>query len=233
MFLLVATAAQKASSKTEIALAETAKALSESAKSLSESSGSSVSPGVLLAGAVAVIAASVITAIALSRQTSKTLNAEKKRLEMQLHDERERLSAQLAHDRAVRERDELRHFADEAAAHFDLLTWEVIELDELREELEGEGKKLTMSDEFNKTWHAVFRGIREADTLSARLALRLGEDHPTAAIYRSGWQLYHECLKSMKAEEPRDPDLFKKGGQAAGAFMRACNDLLAADLSWA
>jgi hypothetical protein len=152
---------------------------------------------------------------------------------MQLHDERERLATQLSHDRAGRGRDELRKFADEAAARFDLLTWEVIELDELREKVEGEGKKFEASDEFKKAWETVFRGIREADTLSARLALRLGENHPTAAIYRSGWRLYHECLKSMKAGEPTDPDLFRKGGQAAGDFMRACNELLAADLSWA
>ncbi|HWC47922.1 MAG TPA: hypothetical protein VG448_03475 [Solirubrobacterales bacterium] len=233
MFLAAATAAQKAASKTEIALAEATKALSKSAKALSETSNGSVSPEVLLAGAIAVIAASVITAIALSRQTTKTLNAEEKRLAMQLSDERERLATQLSHDRAVKERDELRRFADEAAARFDLLTWEVIELDELREKMESEGKKPQESAEFEEAWKTVFRGIREADTLSARLALRLGENHPTAAIYRSGWRLYHECLKSMQAGKPTDPDLFAKGGQAAGDFMRACNELLAADLSWA
>jgi hypothetical protein len=81
MFLAAAIAAQKASSKTEIALAEAAKALSGSAKAISESSRNSVSPEVLLAGAIAVIAASVITAVALSRQTTKTLNAENRRLE--------------------------------------------------------------------------------------------------------------------------------------------------------
>jgi hypothetical protein len=203
------------------ALSESSKALSEAAKALTESgNGDTVPVTVLWAGALAVVAAAIITAVAVHYQTKKTLAAEQKRL-----------TTQLDHERKLREREELRILIDEAAARFDLLTWEAIELDEQVDRVVADEGDPSQSEEVDELAETLFAGIREADTLGARLAVRLGENHPTARIYRGCWQVYHEYLQKLKDPEGKtDPETFAHSGKAAGDFMRAANELVRSEL---
>lgn len=207
-------------------LGETARILREVIEAVGESSDSnSVSSEALLAGAVAVVAAAVITALAVYFQTKRTLAAEKERLEIQL-----------ANDRAIREREELRGVLDEAVARIDLLTMEMQDVKDGRERIESErdtdarlGKG--ESEEYDELLRTAFKGIGAADTLAGRLALRLGQGHEVVQNYRRAWSLYNAYLgESENQDGTPDGAAFGAAGRAVGDFMRQSYDLFGTEL---
>src|SRR4051794_21116969 len=74
---------------------------------------SEVSEGVLWAGAIAIVLSATIAAGVTIWRTRALLGAEANRLNQQLDGEAERLDRQLAHARAMSEREELRSVIDE------------------------------------------------------------------------------------------------------------------------
>lgn len=183
----------------------------------------SVPVSVLWAGAAAVVLASIITAATVILQTRTTLAAEQRRLE-----------TQLKHEREMREREELRKLVDEAAARLDLLTFEVDDLRRARLRIEAEmgssSLKLGQSDEFDECLEKVFDGLREVDTLAARLAVRLSQEHEMVEIYREAWKCYFTFRATMAKGSDPDPDTFKNAGLYSGQFMRAGHELLGSQL---
>jgi hypothetical protein len=181
----------------------------------------SVPISVLWAGAIAVVLAAIITAVAVSLQTKRTLRSAEKRL-----------AIELAHERAMRERDELRVLVDEAVARLDVLVLEALEARRSRLQGDSEGEKSNAVDSSEPAMQlkTVFVGLREVDTLAGRLAVRLGGQHSAVDAYRAAWRCFREIYEGLHSAEGVPEGKFSEAGRHAGDFMRQCHNLVGSEL---
>lgn len=164
--------------------------------------------------------------------SEERLDAERGRLQMQLDAEAKRLGRQLAHDRWMREVEELRRLIDDAAATGLTAANAVHELREpIRQELDGGDCGDDFPDQVRRATSAVQRmqGIVE------RLELRLGPEHRVPVSF-SGWQSAIEEALEYLEDSPATKEHLRKGGERLKvsserylAFMDAARDYVRLD----
>jgi hypothetical protein len=188
---------------------------------LGTADGESVPISVLWAGAIAVVVAAVITALGVALQTRRTLKSAERQL-----------NRQLAHDRAMRERDELRVLVDEAVARLDLLVLESLEAREIKRRVDTGNSESADVDptSLDEQLKKVFGGIREIDTLAGRLAVRLGQHHAAVEAYQAAWRSLGNIYEGLIRGEELTDEVFSEAGEHAGKFMRECHKLVGSEL---
>jgi hypothetical protein len=181
----------------------------------------SVPISVLWAGSLAVVLAAVITAVTVSLQTKRTLRSAERQL-----------AAQFAHERAMRERDELRVLVDEAVARLDVLVLEALEAGRLRSLIDsnGESSEAAGSSGLEAELKKIFVGLREVDTLAGRLAVRLGQSHSVVETYQAAWRCFGEIYDALLGSDGMPKEKFSEAGEHAGEFMRLCHGLVGSEL---
>ena len=173
--------------------------------------------GVLLAGA-AVFAAAV-AAWTANHRIDKQLTAESKRLDRQLEAESRRLDRQLAHDRWVREAEELRRMIDEAAQTGTKAGTAIHEFRQQVRHYERDGSpSVFYLPRLEEAKHAV----QSLQAFVERFELRLGKRHavPEAMI---SWQVELEKALEILESQPPTTEGFKEGGKrlsdSAGRYV--------------
>jgi len=188
--------------------------------------GDTVPIEVLWAGAIAVLLSALVTVGGLLWQTRKTLR----------------------HERALREREDLRVLIDEAAARIDLLVFEVMEaITDLYEIARKASRDFEIpvadlpDDEnevigkaYEEKNEQLFAAIRECDGFKSRLGLRLGDDHVVVRHYAAAT----DCLRGMQERFRANPFEGKKSqgaqfartGELMGFFRQASYELIGARL---
>jgi hypothetical protein len=202
----------------------------------------SVSTEALWMGGVAVVLAALITLVGVYLQTSKTLKAERERLDDQLQAEQERLRMQLAHDRATRERGELRNVLDAAAARMDQLAFAAIQAMDAAKAFQQETEQTddTGAPGVNEKLSALrgeleqmFAQIRSVDGHRAQLGMRLGQDHPALISYVKAREHFSKLhFKLYKAGPDNDEmlEFVKEAGREIGGFERSAFTLIRSEL---
>jgi predicted RNase H-like nuclease (RuvC/YqgF family) len=189
------------------------------------------------AGVVAVIAAALITALGVYLQTRKTLQAE-----------RERLQIQLSHDRATRERAELRSILDAAATCMDEVAFHVIRALSLAARVkeltsgateqadtrhsDGDPVNSVEKDEsanaidnaihqLDTKREELFAQIRKADAHTSQLGMRLGVEHPVRTHYRNARNLFADFNTRILDSDLDDDDEIQDSFVKAGESKRS------------
>lgn len=175
---------------------------------------------VLWAGAAAVVVAALITVGGVLWQTHRTHK----------------------HERAERERDELRGVVDEAAEWLSGLRFELIEaITETEAEIASAGGSLDQIEddqEFVDTTHdrfeLTFASLRRADGFSERLALRLGEEDEAVVEYRLAVDILRTIEDRLSSLEFVEREVrqgeFAETSQHAENFRAACHKIVGSNL---
>ena len=149
--------------------------------------------------------------------SEERLDAEEKRLQMQLDAEAKRLDRQLAHDRWMREVEELRRLIDEAAAA-GLAAGNAAH--SLREPLRLELQSGEESPDFEPRHREAIAAAQGMQGFVERLELRLGHDHELPSAF-SRWQhTIEEALESLEAEPPTKALLLEGGRRLTASSER-------------
>jgi hypothetical protein len=193
-----------------------------------ERGGSSVPIGVLYAGAGAVVLAALLTLLGVWFQTRRTLK----------------------HERALREREELRGLVDEAASHIDAVVFGYMQaFSDVREVAERDlpngvddlpGIDDLPEDHPLRTlcfekFDELFRGVRQAAAFKTRLHLRLGPKSPVVTNYDATIVMLGILQKRFaeqghwKLGENREP--FSEAGRSNNAFVEASHQLIGTKLN--
>jgi hypothetical protein len=131
------------------------------------------------------------------------------RIDKQLAAESERLDKQLAHDRYVREAEELRRLIDEAAAA-GLAAGNAI--NPFRNQLRWILDEGELNDMYYAKLRAARNGIAGLQGFTERFDLRLGKGNEVSAAC-SDWQLGQEQAMTVLEEHPLTTETLRKGGE--------------------
>jgi hypothetical protein len=147
------------------------------------------------------------------RLSEERLDAEAGRLQMQLDAEAERLDKQLAHDRWMREVEELRRLIDDAAAA-GLAAGNAVHA--LRGPIRYEVQADKMSSFYLGLSQAAASAVQGMQGFVERLELRLGRGHELPEAF-SSWQ--HTMEEAIEALETRPPtrEMLRQGSEKLAA----------------
>jgi hypothetical protein len=164
--------------------------------------------------------------------SEERLDAEGERLQRQLDAEAERLGRQLAHDRWMREVEELRRLIDDAA-ETGLAAGNAVH--ELREPLRQEIESGDPGDDFPDEVRRATSAVQSMHGLVERLELRLGRGHRVPTAFAAWQSAIEEALEYLESS-PATRDLLRKGGDRLKvsshrylAFMDAARDYVRLD----
>jgi hypothetical protein len=190
----------------------------------------------------AVVVASFVAFLGVNLQTARTLKAGRERLDDQLRAEQMRLETQLAHDRATRERGELRGVLDSAVAciyELAFLAAEVISpITSLIEEAGTDKDKALKtyaedSSRYTKL-DEMFTAIRKADGHASQIGIRLGSNHPVCEHHvasRDHFSTLHEKLAEIDVDQMDEVwEALSNAGTEAGEFEFNAFTLVRSDL---
>jgi hypothetical protein len=207
---------------------------------------SSISTEAVWVGGIAVVLAAVITLVGVYLQTAKTLQAERERLDDQLNAEKERLGIQLAHDRATRERAELRAILDSAAASMDELAFAAIQALSAAERLvRAIGSDASTGDDDSRGTDSantaaeeklddLFALIRRVDGHSSQMGMRLGVDHPVCVAYKDSrshfGELHTRLIELDVADGEEATRLMAQAGEKAREFESSASAVIRTEI---
>jgi hypothetical protein len=188
--------------------------------------GDTVPIEVLWAGAGAVVLAAVVTVLGSLWQSRKTLR----------------------HQRELDERKELRTVIDEAAAHMDALVFDVMNaIADIREVAEEKSEDFSKSprdldadanaaigETYRRAIEEVFAGIRKADGLKSRLAIRLGGEHGAVAAYAEATNylrlMHRRLIDGTFLDQEAQGETFTGVGRQMDRFRLLCHKLVGTEL---
>lgn len=161
-------------------------------------------------GAVYAYQRTVYQADRQDQRFERQLDEESRRLQRQLDAENARLEKQLAHDRWMREVEELRQLVDEAAAT-GLRAANAIHRfrDQVRWHVEG-GKPL--NEKYSEKWKEAELAVQAIQGFVERLELRLGSKHDLPVAFTE-WQLKLENAQEALDTTPSTKETLRDAGK--------------------
>jgi len=188
-------------------------------------------PLVEVLGPAAIIVAAVFGAMFAARQANRRqgrqLDAESERLGMQLDAENVRLREQLAHDREMRERDEIKTTVTDVMEHaylirdlgskhvaqvttFEVTMKQVADLERDGKDEEAAGTRESML-EINipslnsETYSALVGALTKGHSNGERLSVRLGLEHPIVTSYEKWLVDFKSSMDLYKLDDGVGP----------------------------
>jgi hypothetical protein len=187
-----------------------------------------VSADAIWIGGIAVVLAALITFVGVYLQTVKTLSAERERLDDQLKAERDRLKLQLMHDRATRERAELRNVLDTAGVEMDALAFAAIRaataagLDPPDADHPADLPEVDRESLLRQRLDEQFEQHRKVDAHHAQMVLRLGPEHLVVTTYDAARSLFGELqerlMSGAETDFEKSKELIVAAGEKHGEF---------------